>query len=201
MLFVNHKKSHAIALVAAAFVHSIIAILLLAPSSPAIANQQIIRISFVAPSAFDNKNNKTSTKKIVNNSEIALKQKKNEIQKSDSEENTIANKETFGQVDKTSTATNAVESDPIFNVKYLNNPTPKYPSSARRKGIQGKVLLWVVVKADGLPASVEVSDSSGSTDLDRAALEAVKQWKFIPAKSKQQFVQASVIVPIEFKII
>jgi protein TonB len=203
MLIQSYKKSHLVALVAAAFVHGGLAAWSLMPSDPVVINQQAIQVSFVAPSASESKNEKISPKKVVNvaDSKVGVRQKKDEIQKEEGKENKIAGKETSGRVDERATATRAAESEPIFNANYLNNPAPYYPASAKRKGVQGKVLLSVVVKTDGTPASVEISRSSGSSDLDEAALDAVRSWKFVPARSKGQFVQASVIVPVEFKII
>ena len=72
---------------------------------------------------------------------------------------------------------------------------------ARKRGIQGKVLLDVVVKTDGTPMKVAVSRSSGSSILDEAALEAVRQWRFVPAHRRGEVVQANVLVPVEFKMI
>lgn len=203
MLISLHKKSHFFALFAAAFVHGGIAAWSLIPSDPIVINQQVIQVSFVAPSASESKNEKISPKKITNitDNKIGLKQKKDKIQKEEGKENKIAGKETSGRVDEKAIATRAAESEPIFNANYLNNPAPSYPLLAKRNGVQGKVLLSVVVKSDGTPASVEISRSSGSSDLDEAALDAVKAWKFVPARSRGQFIQASVIVPVEFKII
>jgi protein TonB len=62
------------------------------------------------------------------------------------------------------------------------------------------VLLRVQVTANGTAASVELQTSSGSTRLDQAALEAVKKWRFIPAKRGEQPVSASVTVPVRFSI-
>lgn len=87
-----------------------------------------------------------------------------------------------------------------FNAAYLQNPAPNYPSLSRRLGEQGKVLLNVQVTADGLAGSVELRTSSGSARLDQAALEAVKKWRFVPAKRGGQSVSASVIVPVRFSI-
>ncbi|MDP1772769.1 MAG: energy transducer TonB [Methylobacter sp.] len=89
---------------------------------------------------------------------------------------------------------------PNFNAAYLNNPAPDYPSISRREGEQGLVLLRVQVTANGTAASVELQTSSGSTRLDQAALEAVKKWRFIPAKRGEQPVSASVTVPVRFSI-
>lgn len=87
-----------------------------------------------------------------------------------------------------------------FNAAYLQNPAPAYPSISRRLGEQGKVLLSVQVTADGVAGSVELQTSSGSTRLDQAALEAVKKWRFVPAKRGGQAASASVIVPVRFSI-
>ena len=202
----GYQNSHLISFAAAAFVHGSLAVWSMMPSNPTVINQQAIRISFVAPSASDQKIENTSHKKIVLNTERenAIKQKQNnkaEKSESEAEKNQLAGKQTSGREDPNATATKAAESDPIFNAAYLNNPAPSYPISAKRKGIQGKVLINVAVKVDGTPATVQISRSSGSTVLDEAALETVKQWKFIPARRAGNLIQANVIVPIEFKMI
>jgi periplasmic protein TonB len=89
---------------------------------------------------------------------------------------------------------------PMFNAEYLNNPTPVYPPLSRRMGEQGLVLLRVFVTAHGDPNAVELKTGSGFARLDRAAQEAVKQWKFVPAKRGEQAVDAWVVVPIRFSL-
>lgn len=89
---------------------------------------------------------------------------------------------------------------PKFGVAYLNNPKPNYPAISRRAGEEGRVLFRVLVNANGEPESVEVSTSSGFERLDSAALEAVKQWRFVPAKRNNQSISAYVTVPISFKL-
>lgn len=89
---------------------------------------------------------------------------------------------------------------PDFNAAYLNNPSPAYPPLSRRLGEQGLVLLLVHVTQDGAAGSVELQTGSGSSRLDQAALEAVKKWRFIPAKRGEQPVSASVVVPVRFSI-
>ncbi len=206
MFAATHQNSHLIAFVSAALVHASIAAWTILPSDPIVINQQVIQISFVAPKGSDKKTEQASHKKIAVNidRENAIKQKQNDkVEKVESkaEKNQLAGKQTSGREDPNANATKAAESDPIFNANYLNNPAPYYPLAAKRKGIQGKVLLNVAVKTDGTPATVEISRSSGSSALDEAALDAVKQWKFVPARRGGQFVQANVIVPVEFKII
>lgn len=89
---------------------------------------------------------------------------------------------------------------PSFNAAYLNNPAPSYPPLSRRLGEEGRVLLRVQVMEDGSAGSVELQTGSGSSRLDQAALEAVKKWRFVPAKRGEQPVSASVVVPVRFSI-
>lgn len=89
-------------------------------------------------------------------------------------------------------------SPPRTDADYLNNPKPRYPALARRRGIQGVVLLEVAVAATGETQSVNVKSSSGNRLLDLAALEAVEAWRFVPASKAGQAVEATVEVPIRF---
>ncbi len=206
MIITNYQTSHIVAFASAALVHVSLAAWAMFPSSPIVINQQAIQVSFVAPNASTKKSENLSHKKTIVNieRENAIKQKqqdKVEKVESKAEKNQSAGKQTSGRQDPNATASRAAESDPIFNANYLNNPAPYYPIKAKRNGIQGKVLLNVSVKTDGTAAAVEISRSSGSSALDEAALEAVKLWKFIPARRGGEIVQANVIVPVEFKII
>lgn len=87
-----------------------------------------------------------------------------------------------------------------FDADYLHNPKPVYPALARRQGEEGKVLLKVRVSAQGAALDVAISKSSGYGRLDNAALEAVAQWRFVPAKRGDETVDSSVIVPITFAL-
>ncbi len=82
----------------------------------------------------------------------------------------------------------------------LSNPRPRYPPSARRKRVQGRVLLAVVVTKSGRASSVRIRKSSGFQLLDQAALKTVKRWRFRPATRNGQPVRARVIVPVTFKL-
>lgn len=81
----------------------------------------------------------------------------------------------------------------------INGPAPIYPAAAQRGGEQGTVLLRVEVGADGGPDEVSLARHSGSRDLDRAALEAVRGWTFEPAIRNGEPVASSVQVPVEFQ--
>jgi protein TonB len=89
---------------------------------------------------------------------------------------------------------------PNSSAAYLRNPPPRYPVSARRNGEQGTVTLRVFVTKEGIPRTVSVQTTSGSPSLDEAALEAVKSWRFVPARQGTEPVDASVLVPIVFRL-
>ncbi len=87
-----------------------------------------------------------------------------------------------------------------FRANYGFNPKPDYPRIARNRGWQGKVLLRVQVSVEGTSNEVTVYRSSGHEILDDSAVEAVKKWRFIPAKRGDKPVASSVIVPILFTL-
>lgn len=91
-----------------------------------------------------------------------------------------------------------LDTEPDYLATYLNNASPTYPVVARRLGWQGKVMLSVEVLADGRAGQVRLQHSSGHTVLDEAALNAVKDWHFSPAKHTGQPVDKWFVVPIPF---
>ncbi|MDR9500526.1 MAG: energy transducer TonB [Desulfurivibrionaceae bacterium] len=78
------------------------------------------------------------------------------------------------------------------------NGKPSYPPLARRRGWQGRVLLEVVVLADGTVESLALHTSSGYTLLDKSAVFAVQAWRFRPARREGVAVASRVLVPIHF---
>lgn len=84
--------------------------------------------------------------------------------------------------------------------RYDHNPEPTYPEIAKRRGIQGRVLLEVLVDTNGTVKRVSLKESSGSRILDEAALEAVKRWIFTPATEDGSPVEALVEIPILFRL-
>ncbi|MBI1953168.1 MAG: energy transducer TonB [Candidatus Omnitrophica bacterium] len=82
----------------------------------------------------------------------------------------------------------------------FRNPAPAYPWAARLRGWQGTVVLRVSVAASGLPERVEIAVSSGHAVLDQAALEALRAWRFVPARKGSQAVAGVVEIPVTFKL-
>ncbi|WP_417831749.1 TonB family protein [Terasakiella sp.] len=89
---------------------------------------------------------------------------------------------------------------PNAHVSYLRNPKPFYPRMARKRGMEGIVLLSVSVSAKGLVSALSIKKSSGFALLDNAAKETVKKWKFQPAQKGLKAVNAVVDVPIRFSL-
>jgi len=77
---------------------------------------------------------------------------------------------------------------------------PTYPASARRLGIQGTARLKVQVLADGRVGEILVETSAGHPDLDRAATDAVRQWRFEPARRGTEAVATWVLLPVQFQL-
>jgi protein TonB len=86
------------------------------------------------------------------------------------------------------------------DVASLNNPKPPYPLAARRRGLEGRVLLAARVSTDGVCAEVRLRQSSGHALLDEAALTTVRRWRFVPARRGETPVESWVNVPISFRL-
>ncbi|MDD4964661.1 MAG: TonB family protein [Gallionella sp.] len=104
----------------------------------------------------------------------------------------------------TTTAMSAVttpvlpDREPDYQAAYLNNPKPNYPSVANRMLWQGTVVVNVEVLATGLAGQLSVQRSSGHAVLDDAALHAISQWRFVPARHNGQLITQHFLVPIPF---
>jgi protein TonB len=77
---------------------------------------------------------------------------------------------------------------------------PRYPESARRQGFEGTTLLKIRVSDTGRVEDVLIERSAGHQDLDHAAVEAVKQWRFEPARRGKQPVAVWVMLPVRFAL-
>ncbi len=78
-------------------------------------------------------------------------------------------------------------------------PDPEYSEEARKAKYQGTVVLWVVVGPDGRPHEVRVQRSLG-LGLDEKAIEAVRQWRFEPAKKDGTPVAVQINVEVNFRL-
>lgn len=77
---------------------------------------------------------------------------------------------------------------------------PIYPLVAREQGWEGTVKVRVMVLKDGKPGEVRIRKSSGHEVLDKAAVDAVRTWHFIPAQDGNIPVKSVVEIPINFDL-
>ncbi len=83
--------------------------------------------------------------------------------------------------------------------RVIYQPDPEYSEEARKAKYQGTVVLWVVVGADGRPREMRVARSLGM-GLDEKALEAVRTWRFEPARMNGQPVPVQINVEVNFRL-
>jgi protein TonB len=83
---------------------------------------------------------------------------------------------------------------------YKENPPPRYPGNARRRGYTGTVLLMVFVTEKGVAEQIRVVASSGHDSLDRAAAKAVADWRFEPGTSDGIPTGMWVKIPITYEL-
>jgi periplasmic protein TonB len=81
----------------------------------------------------------------------------------------------------------------------LYAPDPEYSEEARRVKFQGRVLLALLVGPDGNPRDVRIMRSVG-LGLDEKALEAVRTWRFEPARKDNVPVSVQISVEVNFRL-
>lgn len=83
--------------------------------------------------------------------------------------------------------------------KGVRTPMPPYPPRARSNYMQGTVVIFAIVGADGRMQDPEVVESAGD-EFDSAALKSFKQWEWKPAICFGEPVESEVTVPISFTL-
>jgi protein TonB len=84
--------------------------------------------------------------------------------------------------------------------KVLKHVEAEFSDEARRKKVQGTMLLSVVVGADGNPHDIRVVSGLGH-GLDENAIKALKQWRFEPASKDGQPVPTIIRVEVTFHLL
>ena len=83
---------------------------------------------------------------------------------------------------------------------HTQNPVPEYPMQARRRHMEGLVIIAARINVEGKVAEANVSTSSGHELLDEKALAAVQRWQFEPAQRGTNAVERWLNVPIHFSL-
>jgi protein TonB len=96
-------------------------------------------------------------------------------------------------------ATPATRQSPPVEIKRTRYVPPEYPADALRKGIRGEVRVQITVGGDGKVKSATVVNSSPAAVFDRAALDAVRRWRFAPPAVDNPDTEATVMTNIVFR--
>jgi TonB family protein len=88
--------------------------------------------------------------------------------------------------------------DKLTGGKPISLPNPVYPTLARQQGVQGDVVLHVIVGTDGAVKNISVL--SGDPLLIQAAMDAVKQWKYEPTLLTGDPVELDTTITVTFKL-
>ncbi len=83
--------------------------------------------------------------------------------------------------------------------RIVSAPPPAYPATARAAGHEGVAAVRISVKPDGSVAGVGLEQGTGHKNLDRAALEAARHWRFTPIHGLGRGDAMPVIVTVTFK--
>ena len=70
----------------------------------------------------------------------------------------------------------------VLPPRILRQTEPSYPESLRQQRIEGRVAVRMLVLEDGSVGDADVVSSSGYGEMDAAAVDAVRQWQFVPAR-------------------
>ena len=81
----------------------------------------------------------------------------------------------------------------------LHTPEPDFSEHARKNEIQGTVVLSAIIDSDGSVKAVKVVRPL-EPSLDAEAVDAVKKWKFAPARKDGQPVACAMNIEVEFRL-
>ena len=83
--------------------------------------------------------------------------------------------------------------------KVIYRQEPQYTEGARKAHVQGTVLLWLIVRADGTVGDIKV-EKSLDKELDENAIASVKRWRFIPAEKNGESVAVEAHIEVTFHL-
>lgn len=84
--------------------------------------------------------------------------------------------------------------------KLIRQVPPVYPAGLKERSIGGRVLLNAVIGADGTPKSLRPLNGNVDPELIKAAIEAVKQWRYSPAVVNGLATETTIVIPIVFNV-
>ena len=87
----------------------------------------------------------------------------------------------------------------VTQPKLVHPVEPRYPDNARKEKVTGQVVVQAVIEKDGTVGRATVIRPV-STDLDAAAVEAVRQWRYEPAKQNGKPVAVYMTITVDFRL-
>jgi protein TonB len=112
----------------------------------------------------------------------------------------IDDRRTLGQPQDSALASpNAPRQLPPGELKRTRYVPPEYPKDALKRGLGGEVRVRFTLDADGRVKSAEVVNASPAGVFDRAALDAVRRWRFKPPAAGSPDFEATVVTNIVFR--
>jgi TonB family protein len=82
-------------------------------------------------------------------------------------------------------------------IKLVKKIAPIYPEEARKEKISGIVLLDVTINEEGKVSAVKTKESAHPS-LEKAAIDAVKQWEYVPMQMNGKSVAVITTITINF---
>lgn len=89
---------------------------------------------------------------------------------------------------------------PRTDARHYRNPAPTYPRISRRLGEEGTVVMEILITPEGTVAEARLKKSSGFSRLDKAALDIIKKWKYIPAMQGGKAISYWYTQPVTFDL-
>ena len=84
--------------------------------------------------------------------------------------------------------------------KLVRMARPQYPADLQQLGIQGTVVMRAVISTTGDLLIVEAIHADGDARLVKAALDAVRQWKYQPTLLNGQPVEVATTITVDFQL-
>ncbi|MGF1876993.1 energy transducer TonB [Photobacterium frigidiphilum] len=110
-------------------------------------------------------------------------------------------KKTEQQATKSEVSSGANSPALVSKPTFATRPSPvKYPRLAKRRGVQGEVMVEVWIDQTGRQIKQTLLSSSGTSMLDKAALDAIKKWQFSSHIVDGQAIAHRVQIPVRFQL-
>ena len=85
--------------------------------------------------------------------------------------------------------------------RMVRGQKPTYPREAQQRGMEGEVLLWLNISADGDVLEAKVQRSSGYRLLDDHSIRFARGLEFVPARRGQTAIPTTVLLPVRYRLV